>query len=361
ALQVLSLSSVPIEYLWQRFVNTAPSSDGSGQQPGVIEFPELRKLEVTFHVPYRSIPMAKTESDYAWENSAENTGTQPESFKGNPKLKAMSVPDPSPKYHVLRTDGRRPLFPKLTSLTLNQYPGRVSEFLKDVPVGQLVVMRITGDIGAFKGLRLRGFTSLQRCSLILFSELKHRQAVHADRFLALAMGLQAPALQLLHVVSSSQCRVRAPPVDRTLCATVRRLHLSISLCFEDLPDLLRCLPLLERLDLERTLLVQPPPEARTPEGLADVLLAGGLEPISTSLLVFSPDVLCRGGTEEALFYNLVGVIARVPSLRRLNMYSFYSKHFYECLRPLLNVPRLSPFVRHLAELEFGEATRMVFF
>ncbi|KAJ1720927.1 hypothetical protein LPJ53_004505, partial [Coemansia erecta] len=353
-LQVLSLSAIPIDCLWQRFVQPATCSDSSHQQspPGVIEFPELHSLSLTFYVPYRSIPTAKTENDYMWENyKDEALRTKPSSYKGNSKLKTISVQDQSPKYHVLRTDSRRPRFPKLTSMSLNQYPGRISEFLKDIPVEQLVSMRLSGYINTFKGFRMHGFTSLRICSLMQFSELKHRQSPHGNRFFEHTMMQQSPVLQSLHVVSSTECRLRLPPVDKIQCSSIRRLRLSVTISFEDVPALLRCLPLLERLDLERNLFPQPPPEAQTPEGLADVLLTMGLEPISTSLLTFTPDVLCRNSNEESLFYNVFLIIARVPSLRKLCMYSFYASHFYESLLPMLKIPRLFPFIRHLASLD----------
>ncbi|KAJ2784705.1 hypothetical protein GGI15_002180 [Coemansia interrupta] len=364
-LQVLSLSAIPIDCLWQRFVQPASGSDGSQQQqqppPGFVDFPELRSLSLTFYVPYRSIPSAKTENDYMWENYKDDAiRTKPESYKGNSKLKTISVQDQSPKYHVLRTDSRRPRFPKLTSLSLNQYPGRVSEFLKDVPVEQLVSLRLSGYINTFKGFRMNGFTSLRICSLMQFSELKHRQLSHGNRFFEHAMMHQSPALQSLHIVSSTEWRLRLPPVDKIQCSSIRRLRLSVTISFEDIPALLRCLPLLELLDLEHSVFPQPPLDAQTSEGLADILLTMGFEPISTSLLTFTPDVLCRNSNEESLFYNVFLVIARVPSLRKLCMYSFYASHFFEKLLSMLKIPRLFPFIRHLASIECGDSNRLYF-
>ncbi|KAJ2449701.1 hypothetical protein GGF42_004693, partial [Coemansia sp. RSA 2424] len=108
------------------------------------------------------------------------------------------------------------------------------------------------------------------------------------------------------------------------------------------------------LDLQRALFVDPPPLTHTPEGMAQHLLASDMRPVSTSLIKFVPDVLCRNATDEVVFYNIFMLIARTPSLRELKMFSFYSTQFFRELLPLFKIPELFRFIRHLTTLECKE-------
>ncbi|KAJ2716638.1 hypothetical protein H4R19_000529 [Coemansia spiralis] len=375
SLVTLTLSAIPLNYLWDRFCNAAPgpgSSSGNNKQavtsPGsnVVEFTRLERLELTFHVPYRSIPSGKTEEDCSWErltdrdtvgggsggdkDDAEADGS---SQKARPRLKTVSIKERSPKYSVLRADGKRPQFPKLRHLLLNLYPGRVKDFLNDIPIAQLQTLRISGDLVVFKGLRLGGFTSLRECALTYFSGYKRREWPHASRNLAKALA-QGPHVRTLSITTCSEFRMYLPPPDQVHCTGLRRLILTAQVSYADLPPILRRLPCLELLNLQRALLVKPPPQARTPEGLAQHLLASDMQPISTSLIRFVPDVLGRDATDETVFYNIFMLISRIPSLRMLKMYSFYSAQFFRELLPLFKIHQLFPHIRHLATLECND-------
>ncbi|KAJ1811735.1 hypothetical protein LPJ56_004166 [Coemansia sp. RSA 2599] len=354
-LQSLTLSAIPISYLWDRFVNYP-------QQPGVIEFPELFRLDLSFHQPYRRIPAAKTEDDYMWERySKENTGAddpdgayQTESYKGNTKLKTISVKDQSAKYTVLRTDTRRPRFPKLRRLRLNHYPSRVSEFLKCVPAEQIEYLCISGDLITFKGFRLAQFTNLRNSTIMQFSDTTYRQSPHVTRFMTRVLSQPSKNLLTLDITSSSKSRVYLPPAEKITCSSIRKLYIMAYVSYEDIPVLLENLPRLEQFDLQRAMFIKPPMEAETPEGLADMLLATGMQPISTSLIRFIPDVMCRSVTDAIIFYNLFVLIARIPSLRELKMFGFYSAQFSNELSRMLAIPRLRDHIRHLSALEYDD-------
>ncbi|KAJ2435174.1 hypothetical protein GGF42_009097, partial [Coemansia sp. RSA 2424] len=148
----LTLSAIPLSYLWDRFCHSTSvaRSTATGQIQSTVEFTELRRLDLTFHVPYRSVPSGKTEDDLMWERyHKENTAangdangyddddddskdaaldvaaaaattddagkaamakyvtTTTTSYKGNPKLKTISVKERTAKYTVLRSDGKR--------------------------------------------------------------------------------------------------------------------------------------------------------------------------------------------------------------------------------------------------------------
>ncbi|KAJ2744856.1 hypothetical protein GGI20_002624 [Coemansia sp. BCRC 34301] len=397
----LTLSAIPLSYLWDRFCHSTgvARSASTGQIQSTVEFTELRRLDLTFHVPYRSVPSGKTEDDLMWEryhkeNTAANGGVETAaddeegfaargddteevrskaivakyvsnttpSYKGNAKLKTISVKERAAKYTVLRTDGKRPKFPKLQHLQLNMYPGRVKEFLRDIPLAQLLTLRISGDLVAFKGLRLKGLTCLQSSNLSYFSDSRFRESAHANRFLAKAFA-QPPTIRSLTVNTCSKCRLRLPTAcdevariapSAITCTSIRRLCITAQISYADLPDLLRRLPVLEYLDLQRALFVDPPPLTHTPEGMAQHLLASDMRPVSTSLLKFVPDVLCRNATDEVVFYNIFMLIARTPSLRELKMFSFYSTQFFRELLPLFKIPELFRYIRHLTTLESKE-------
>ncbi|KAJ1730363.1 hypothetical protein LPJ61_003051 [Coemansia biformis] len=365
SLVTLTLSAIPLNYLWDRFCNAPPGTGGGGKPAAaaggnVVEFSRLERLDLTFHVPYRSIPSGKTDEDCSWERLNDKDGTDRDgaetdggSQKGRPRLKTVSIKERSPKYSVLRTDGKRPRFPKLRHLFLNLYPGRVNDFLCDIPVEQLLTLRITGDLVVFKGMRLGGFTSMQQCSLTYFSGYKRREWPHGSRFMAKVLG-QGPHVRSLSVTTCSEYRMYMPPADKVQCTGLRRLSITAQVSYADLPPILRRLPCLEFLDLQRTLLVKPPPQARTPDGLAQHLLSTDMQPISTSLIKFVPDVLGRDATDETVFYNIFMLIARVPSLRVLKIYSFYSAQFFRELLPLFKIHQLFPHIRHLATLECSE-------
>ncbi|KAJ2256051.1 hypothetical protein GGI13_001330 [Coemansia sp. RSA 455] len=351
-LKSLTLSAIPLSHLWDKF-------SGSG----VVDFAELRRLDLTFHVPYRSIPSGKTEDDLMWERyHKENTDgpdgkplsyvdPKTDNYKGNTKLKTISVKERTPKYTVLKSD-KRPRFPKLQHLQLNLYPGRIRDFLRDIPLQQLLTLRISADLVAFKGLRLTGLDRLQSSNICYYSESKLRESPHANRFLAKAFA-QPPTLRRLTINTSSKCRLRPPPT--LSCTGIRRLKLTAQISYADLPAMLRQLPRLEFLDLQRALFVDPPPLTHTAEGMAQHFLAlSDTAPVSTSLVKFVPDVLCRNATDEVVFYNIFMLIARVPSLRELKMFSFYSTQFFRELLPLFKIPDLSKRIRHLASLECNE-------
>ncbi|KAJ2838204.1 hypothetical protein FBU31_000972 [Coemansia sp. 'formosensis'] len=355
----LTLSAIPLNYLWDRF-STSPTT-----RTNSVEFSELRRLDLTFHVPYRSIPSGKTEDDLMWERyhkestETEEDGTKvayvdskTDNYKGNYKLKTISVKERTPKYTLLRADGKRPRFPKLQHLQLNLYPGRIRDFLRDIPLPQLLTLRISADLVAFKGLRLAGLDLLQSSNLCYYSESKLRESPHANRFLANAFA-QPPTIHKMTVSASSKCRLRLPL--EIACTGIRRLKITAQISYADLPGLLRQLPVLEFLDLQRALFVDPPPLTHTAEGMAKHFLAmGDLAPVSTSMIRFVPDVLCRNATDEVVFYNIFMLIARVPSLRVLKMFSFYSTQFLRELLPLFKIPELSKHIRHLASLECKE-------
>ncbi|KAJ2779998.1 hypothetical protein H4R18_003698 [Coemansia javaensis] len=378
-LVTLTLSAIPLNYLWDRFCNSASNSGGGG----VVEFTRLERLDLTFHVPYRSIPSGKADDSAAssvWDKfqdreaaagsmsaaaaaaaaaaalappaaapADDGSGAQ----KDRSRLKTVSIKERSPKYSVLRTDGRRPRFPRLRHLLLNLYPGRVRDFLRDIPVAQLQTLRISGDLVAFKGLRLRGLTALHSCTLTYFSGYRRREWPHGSRFMAKVLA-QGPHLRNLSVTTCSEHPMALPPSDHVLCTGLRRLSITAQVSYADLPPLLRRLPHLEFLDLQRALLAKPPPQARTPDGLAQLLLATDMQPISTSLIEFVPDVLGRDATEETVFYNIFMLIARIPSLRVLKIYSFYSAQFFRELLPLFKIHQLFPHIRHLATLECSD-------
>ncbi|KAJ2773394.1 hypothetical protein IWQ56_001011 [Coemansia nantahalensis] len=372
-LVTLTLSAIPLNYLWDRFCNAAPGPGGgagsSSKQlasPGsnVVEFTRLERLELTFHVPYRSIPSGKTEEDCSWERladkdaggaGAEKDGAETDSSsqKARSRLKTVSVKERSAKYSVLRADGKRPRFPKLRHLHLNLYPGRVKDFLNDVPVAQLQTLRISGDLVVFKGMRLGGLTSMQDCTLTYFSGYKRREWPHGGRFLAKVLA-QGPHVRSLSITTCSEYRMYLPPADQVHCTGLRRLSITAQVSYADLPPILRRLPCLESLDLQRALMVKPPAQARTHEGLAQHLLASDMQPISTSLIKFVPDVLGRDATDETVFYNVFMLISRIPSLRVLKIYSFYSAQFFRELRSLFKIHQLFPHIRHLATLECNE-------
>ncbi|KAJ1944777.1 hypothetical protein GGF37_002027 [Kickxella alabastrina] len=361
ALQSLTLSAIPIHYLWDRFCQSPVGSAGSKTQqletPGIIDFPELRELNLTFHVPYRTVPSGKSEEDLVWEryNKEGPEPKPPISYKGNPRLKTISIKERTPKYTVLRTDTRRPRFPKLRHLNLNMYPGRVHEFLRDIPTEQLLSLSISGDLVAYKALRLRGFASLVSVDISHFSVSRHRHSPHANRLLAHVLALASPSLRTMSSTMSSDYRLALPPPGRILCTHLRRLTLTAQISYADVPDLLRRLPLLEHFELQRALLVTPPAEALTPEGLArHFLMSDDKSPVSTSVIKFAPDVMCRNATDELVFYNIFMLISRIPSLCVLKMFSFYSTHFFDELLPMLNIPTLFPFIRHLIKLECGK-------
>ncbi|KAJ2732059.1 hypothetical protein IW152_004096 [Coemansia sp. BCRC 34962] len=349
----LTLSAIPLNFVWDKFTHA-----------GVLEFNELRSLDLTFHVPYRSIPSGKSEDDLMWErynkestevdedgNKVLYVDPKTDNYKGNHKLKTISVKEQTPKYTVLRADGKRPRFPKLQHLQLSLYPGRLREFLRDIPMGQLLTLHISADLVAFKGLRLAGLDSLQSSNICYYSESKLRESPHANRFLAKVFA-QPPGVRKLTVGTSSKCRLRLPPTVQ--CTGIRRLKLTAQVSYADLPSLLRQLPVLQYLYLQRTLFVDPPPLTHTPEEMARHFLAMDPWPVSTSLVKFAPDVLCRNATDEVVFYNIFMLIGRVPSLRVMKMFSFYSTHFLRELLPLLKIPELLKFIRHLAALEFNE-------
>ncbi|KAJ2811323.1 hypothetical protein H4S07_002133, partial [Coemansia furcata] len=240
----------------------------------------------------------------------------------------------------------------LQHLQLNLYPGRIRDFLRDIPLPQLLTLRISADLVAFKGLRLAGLDLLQSSNLCYYSESKLRESPHANRFLANAFA-QPPTIHKMTVSASSKCRLRLPL--EIACTGIRRLKITAQISYADLPSLLRQLPVLEFLDLQRALFVDPPPLTHTAEGMAKHFLAmGDLAPVSTSMIRFVPDVLCRNATDEVVFYNIFMLIARVPSLRVLKMFSFYSTQFLRELLPLFKIPELSKHIRHLASLECKE-------
>ncbi|KAJ2808406.1 hypothetical protein H4R20_000889 [Coemansia guatemalensis] len=358
-LVTLTLSAIPLNYLWDRFCNMPPGSTKDGknvvQTSTIVEFTHLERLDLTFHVPYRSIPSGKSEDDYSWERLHDKDGadTDTSSQKSRSRLKTVSVKERSPKYNVLKASGKRPRFPKLRYLFLNLYPGRVKDFLNDIPVHQLQSLRISGDLVVFKGVRLNGFTSLQDCTLTYFSVSKRREWPHGSRFMAKVLA-QGPHIRRLTVTTCSEYRMYLPLPEKITCTGLRRLSLTAHISYADLPGLLRRLPYLEFFDLQRALLVKPPAQARTAEGLAQHLLSMDMRPISTSLIKFVPDVLCRDATDETIFYNIFVLIARIPSLRELKMYSFYSAQFFRELLPLFKIHQLFPHIRHLATLECSD-------
>ncbi|KAJ2476992.1 hypothetical protein EV174_004757 [Coemansia sp. RSA 2320] len=356
----LTLNAIPLNYLWDRFCHSTSVSRSAttNQILNTVEFTELRRLELSFHVPYRSVPSGKSEDDLMWEKYHKNSADSADSltntsYKGNPKLKTISVKERTAKYTVLRTDGKRPKFPKLQHLALNMYPGRISDFLLDIPIAQLLTLRISGDLVAFKGVRLTGFTSLQTSNVSYFSDSRFRESAHGNRFLCKAFA-QPPTVRSLSVTTCSKCRLRLPPASAITCTSIRRLCITAQVSYADLPDLLRRLPALEYLDLQRALFVDPPPLTHTPEGMARHLLSTDMRPVSTSLIKFVPDVLCRNATDEVVFYNIFMLIARTPSLRELKMFSFYSTQFFRELLPLFKIPELFRFIRHLATLDCNE-------
>ncbi|KAJ2559053.1 hypothetical protein EV175_000513 [Coemansia sp. RSA 1933] len=364
----LTLISIPLNYLWDRFCNLPAGSTNNGNggvtspmsAANTVVFSELRKLEMTFHVPYRSVPSGKTEDDLMWERYRKENGSESiavesseESYKGNPRLKTISIKERTPKYTQLKTTGRRPRFPKLRHLQLNLYPGRVSEILKEMPVEQLYSLSISGDLVAFKGIKLTDMNSLQHSSLSCYSESRHRESAHGNRFLAKALA-QGSHIRRMSISASTEYRLMLPPVEKITCTGLRKLSLTGQLSYADVPDLLRRLPKLESLDLQRALFVKPPATVRTAEGMAAHMLASDMRPISTSLVKFVPDVLLRNATDDVVFYNILMVITRVPSLRELKMFSFYSTQFFRELLPLFKIHKVLPYVRHLAALDCTE-------
>lgn len=359
ALICLTLSAIPLNYLWERFA--------SSQTGKVVEFRELKKLHLSFHTPYRSIPSGKTEDDLVWEKyqkdkKAEDTDTSSTtdlvpSYRGNPKLKTISVKETSPKYTVLKMGGRRPRFPKLVDLTLNSYPGKVHEILKDFPLEQLAKLTISGELVAFKGMRIKGqLPRLRKFDLMSYTETKFRDSCHSNRFLEKALSTQSPLITDMRLSVSSKCRVYLPIRDKVTCMGLRELELTAPISYQDIPQLLLSLPSLECLDLQRALFVDPPRGvvAKGHPSMAQHMLQSNLQPVSQTLVKFVPDVLCRHATDEIVFYNVLMLIVRCPQLRELKMFSIYSTQFLRELVPLFKMPELWPHLRHLANLVYAE-------
>ncbi|KAJ2522790.1 hypothetical protein H4217_000506 [Coemansia sp. RSA 1939] len=355
-LRSLTLASIPLHYLWDRFCSGA--AEAAASATSTVVFEQLRRLELSFHMPYRSVPIGKTEDDLMWERWRRESGVPhpsdaDASLNVGARLKTVSVKERAPRFTQLKTTGRRPHFPRLRHLQLSSYPGRISEILKDMPLAQLRSLDISGDMVSFKGIRLGGMHCLQRSTLACFSDSPFRESAHGNRVLAKALA-QGPSVRSLSVSASTEYRIRVPPADRITCTGLRVLSISGQVSYADIPALLRQLPVLECLDLQRARFVKPPPAVRTAEGMAAHMLASDMRPISTSLVKFVPDVLLRNATDDIVFYNILMLIARVPSLRELKMFSFYSTQFFRELLPLFKIHKVLPFVRHLAALDYTD-------
>ncbi|KAJ2314187.1 hypothetical protein H4S02_002151 [Coemansia sp. RSA 2611] len=346
----LHLRDIPLSYLWDRF-----SGLPGTPLARTVEFTRLERMYLSFFMPSRRVPAGKAD-DPSWEqlhgvdDGYADDGGVYDGISPRPRIKSVSVTERSPKYCVLRTDTKRPRFPRLRTLELMRYPGRLCEFFKDIPVEQLHSLTVTADLVAFKGLRLNGFTSLRSSKFNLYGEITRREIPHGRRYLARVLA-QGSNVRKIELEMSERYRMYLPPADKIRCTGLRALNLSVPVSYLDLVPLLQRLVCLEYLSVMRVVHVKPPVQTRSVEGMAQHLLATGMKPISTSLIKFSPNVLCRDATDETVFYNTIVLISRIPSLRKLNTLSFYSGQFFRELWPLLKVPQLFPYIRHLASLE----------
>ncbi|KAJ2122153.1 hypothetical protein IW147_003657 [Coemansia sp. RSA 720] len=333
-LVALTLSVVPLSYAWDQFTN-GDSTIGPG-----LEFTCLERLELTFFVPSRSVPGGR--ADDAWEYSDEHP-EQP------PRRKTVAVRDRASMYTVLRARGAR--FPQLRHVTLHQYPGRVADFLRSVPVEQLETVHVTANVTAFKGLRLGKLRALHTCELMGSGEAHRAEQPHGQRLVMRALA-QGAHVRSLSVRVPDTLRVHLPSLHTVRCTELRRLHLSACITIPDVSSLLSQLPYLEQLDLQRPILTRPPRGIRGADALAQHLLAQGMTPISSSLITFVPDFMCRGATDDSVFYSMLVLVARIPSLRVLKMVAFYIAQFSRELGSLLSIRALFPYIRHLATLDY---------
>ncbi|KAI8319801.1 hypothetical protein GQ54DRAFT_341021 [Martensiomyces pterosporus] len=333
----LKLHQIPLYYLWDRFYDNR-----AGALAKAIEFKELRKLDLYFHHPSRTVPAGKSEEDFARERLCRERGieTHEENYNGNPKLKTISVTEKSPKYTVLKTDGKRPLFPKLQTLHLRSYPGRVSEFLKHVPQGQIEDLYISGQLVAFKGLHLGGFRALRRCDISQYTEHGVGGLPHKNRLLARVFS-QMDMLEKLYICSESKYQLKLPPMEDVLCTGLRRLTVSGPIQFSEFPELLRKLKRLEYFKFERVKYSQPASGYYDPVGMATDLLSD-TRPISTSLVTIVPDILSMAAPDDVLVYNMVALIARIPSLKNFRVFDYFSETFIQAIQPMLEIPSLRP-------------------
>ncbi|KAJ2713410.1 hypothetical protein H4S00_005452 [Coemansia sp. D1744] len=333
-LAALTLSVVPLSYAWDQFTN-GDSSMGPG-----IEFTCLERLELTFFVPSRSVPGGR--ADDAWEYS----DGYPEQ---SPQRKTVAVRERASMYTVLRARGAR--FPQLRHVTLHQYPGRVADFLRSVPVGQLETVHVTANVTAFKGLRLGKLRALYTCELMVSGEARRAEQPHGQRLVMRALAQDAH-VRSLSIRVPDTLRIHLPSLHTVRCTGLRRLHLSACITIPDVSLLLLQLPCLEQLDMQRPILTRPPRGIRGADALAQHLLAQGMAPISSSLITFVPDFMCRGATDDSVFYSMLVLVARIPSLRVLKMVAFYIAQFSRELGSLLNIRALFPYIRHLATLDY---------
>ncbi|KAJ1960722.1 hypothetical protein GGI12_003652 [Dipsacomyces acuminosporus] len=353
SLVFLKLRSIPLYYLWDRFY------DGNGSNAKNIEFKQLETLKLTFHHPSRTVPAGKSEDDFAREKIYKERGidSPDKCYNGNPKLKTISVKEKAPKYTVLKSDRRHPLFPKLRVLHLALYPGRVCEFLKDIPQRQIADLSISGDLVIFKGLHLGGFASLRNCDLAQYTETKIGGLPHKKRLLARAFA-QSPTLRTLNFVSESSRLLKLPPMDEITCTGLRKLTITGPISFNEIPDLLRRLKYLEYFKFERikydtTIDGSDSGSFDTLYGLFnDDFTIKVMKPISTSLITLVPDIISMVVPDDILVYNLISLIAHIPSLRNFKVFDYFASTFTQVIEPMLANPRIRPYIEHLANLNY---------
>ncbi|KAJ2851075.1 hypothetical protein IWW36_001422 [Coemansia brasiliensis] len=355
----LTLDAVVISQLWDRFCGL-PGTPASR----VVEFSRLESLELRFYMPFLRIPTRK-DDEYLWDNSlpgdyydsdaVESSVGSARNLSTKLTLRTIPVRDRSPKYTTIRAGSKQPRFPQLRVLRLRQYPGRLSEFLSYIAADKLQTLDVTGDLVVFKGLRLDKLTSMTSCSLSSHSPHARREWAHARR-LVLKPFKQGRNLRHLSVGVAAETPMSIPPAMINVQSTgIRELELTLRIAIPDLIPLLCKLPQLESLSLMRLYLLHLPSHAGTAEGMAQALLASGIStPLDSKILHVKFEMFHTDKCERTVLYNVMLLITRTVSLRKLRMTGYFIHKFYRELLPLLKIPQLFPHIRHLASLELSD-------
>ncbi|KAJ2449828.1 hypothetical protein EV183_004677 [Coemansia sp. RSA 2336] len=351
----LRLGFVVLSQLWDRFCGL-PGTPASR----VVEFSRLEDLNLQFHLPFLQIP-ARKGNDFMWDASfpgdhydsdaVESNAGSSRSLSNPLTLRTLRIRDRSPKYTTVRAGTKQPRFPQLRKLHMYQYPGRLAEFLSHVAADKLQSLSVTGDLVVFKGLRLDKFTSMTTCSLFSHSSHARRVSPHAQR-LMLKPFKQARNLRSLSIGQSWDMPMTLPAINMH-ASGIRELELTMLIAVPDMIPLLNKLPRLESLVVAHPHLLALPQQAETAEGMARCLLVSGISPLH-SLLHVNFTLYHTDKCDKTLLYNVMLLITRTVSLRKLSITGHFIHKFYRELLPLLKVPQLFPHIRHLASLELSD-------
>ncbi|KAJ2628329.1 hypothetical protein H4R22_003942 [Coemansia sp. RSA 1290] len=351
----LKLGWVVLSQLWDRFCGL-PGTPSSR----VAEFSRLEYLELQFHMPFLQIPTRK-DNDFMWDNNlpgdyydsdaAESNAGSSKSLSSKLTLRTLRIRDRSPKYTTIRAGTKQPRFPQLRKLHIYEYPGRLAEFLSHVAADKLQSLYVTGDLVVFKGLRLDKFTSMTSCSLFSHSSYARRVSPHAQR-LVLKPFKQARHLRYLSVGASSDTPMSLAAINMQATG-IRELELTMLITIPNTISLLNKLPQLESLVMVHPHLLPLPPQAETAEGMARCLLASGITPLN-SILHVNFRLFHTDKSDRTILYNVMLLITRTVSLRKLAITGHFIHKFYRELLPLLKIPQLFPHIRHVASLELSD-------